>query len=206
MFLLHHLQSDQERLVRDAESYLDERLSRACGRPDGWRARPRGERRRPAGSCARGVPPAAREPGARPASTDGARADGRGRGGAGPPAGRAPSTTPTGTVSTPAPAGPALPRRACAAPTSPTPSSSPSGRRPGPETTRSSWPCPASGAPSALGLLLSVARAAGLPVAGLVDAAVAAASLGHRRRRRCLHLDLTRHRAVVTALRRRQRA
>ena len=26
MFLLHHLQSEQERLVRDAESYLDERL------------------------------------------------------------------------------------------------------------------------------------------------------------------------------------
>ena len=26
MFLLHHLQTDQERLVRDAESYLDERL------------------------------------------------------------------------------------------------------------------------------------------------------------------------------------
>ena len=26
MFLLHHLQTDQERLVRDAETYLDERL------------------------------------------------------------------------------------------------------------------------------------------------------------------------------------
>jgi biopolymer transport protein ExbB/TolQ len=29
MFLLHHLQTDQERLVRDAESYLDERLIRS---------------------------------------------------------------------------------------------------------------------------------------------------------------------------------
>jgi biopolymer transport protein ExbB/TolQ len=29
MFLLHHLQTDQERLVRDAESYLDERLLRS---------------------------------------------------------------------------------------------------------------------------------------------------------------------------------
>jgi biopolymer transport protein ExbB/TolQ len=29
MFLLHHVQTDQERLVRDAESYLDERLIRS---------------------------------------------------------------------------------------------------------------------------------------------------------------------------------
>jgi biopolymer transport protein ExbB/TolQ len=29
MFLLHHLQTDQERLVRDAESYMDERLIRS---------------------------------------------------------------------------------------------------------------------------------------------------------------------------------
>lgn len=29
MFLLHHLQTDQERLVRDAETYLDERLIRS---------------------------------------------------------------------------------------------------------------------------------------------------------------------------------
>jgi hypothetical protein len=50
-----------------------------------------------------------------------------------------------------------------------------------------------------LGLLLGVSRAAGLPVTGLVDSAVAAASLvgGHGD---LLHVDLTRHRAVVTAL------
>jgi hypothetical protein len=50
-----------------------------------------------------------------------------------------------------------------------------------------------------LGLLLGVAKAAGLRVAGLVDAAVAAASLlaDHRP---ALHVDLTRHRVVVTAL------
>lgn len=58
---------------------------------------------------------------------------------------------------------------------------------------------PGSFGPGALGLLLSVARAAGLPVAGLVDAAVAAASLGHPGER-LLHLDLTRHRAVLTEL------
>jgi biopolymer transport protein ExbB/TolQ len=29
MFLLHHVQTEQERLVRDAESYLDERLLRS---------------------------------------------------------------------------------------------------------------------------------------------------------------------------------
>jgi len=50
-----------------------------------------------------------------------------------------------------------------------------------------------------LGLLLGVARAAGLPVAGLVDAAVVAASLVGGRGS-LLHLDLTRHRCVVTAL------
>jgi hypothetical protein len=53
---------------------------------------------------------------------------------------------------------------------------------------------------AALGLLLSVARAAGLPVVGLVDAAVAAASLGHPGET-LLHLDLTRHRSVATAMR-----
>jgi hypothetical protein len=58
---------------------------------------------------------------------------------------------------------------------------------------------PGSFGPGPLGLLLSVARAAGLPVAGLVDAAVAAASLGHPGER-LLHLDLTRHRAVLTEL------
>jgi FHA domain len=51
----------------------------------------------------------------------------------------------------------------------------------------------------ALGLLLSVARAAGLPVVGLVDAAVAAAALGHSGET-LLHVDLTRHRALVTAM------
>jgi hypothetical protein len=50
-----------------------------------------------------------------------------------------------------------------------------------------------------LGLLLSVARAAGLPVVGLVDAAVAAASLGHPGDT-LVHLDLTRHRSVATAI------
>jgi hypothetical protein len=50
-----------------------------------------------------------------------------------------------------------------------------------------------------LGLLLGVARAAGLPVAGLVDAAVAAASLVGGRGA-LVHVDLTRHRCVVTAL------
>ena len=58
---------------------------------------------------------------------------------------------------------------------------------------------PGSWSASALGLLLGVARAAGLPVAGLVDAAVAAASLGHPGTS-LLHLDLTRHRSVATAM------
>ena len=49
-------------------------------------------------------------------------------------------------------------------------------------------------------LLLGVASAAGLRAAGLVDAAVAAASLVMGADA-CLHVDLTRHRAVVTALR-----
>jgi hypothetical protein len=56
-----------------------------------------------------------------------------------------------------------------------------------------SWTAPA------LALLVGVARSAGLPVAGLVDAAVAAASLGHPEPT-LLHLDLTRHRAVATAM------
>jgi len=51
----------------------------------------------------------------------------------------------------------------------------------------------------ALGLLLGVARAAGLPVVGIVDAAVAAASLGHPGET-LVHLDLTRHRSVATAI------
>jgi hypothetical protein len=52
----------------------------------------------------------------------------------------------------------------------------------------------------ALGLLLGVARAAGLPVKGLVDAAVAATTVVAARGERLLHLDLTRHRAVLTVL------
>jgi len=52
----------------------------------------------------------------------------------------------------------------------------------------------------ALGLLLSVARSAGLPIVGLVDAAVAAAA-GVVGAGELLHLDLTRHRSVLTRLR-----
>jgi hypothetical protein len=50
-----------------------------------------------------------------------------------------------------------------------------------------------------LGLLLGVAHAAGLPVAGLVDAAVAACSFAGGEGS-SLHVDLSRHRGVVTAL------
>lgn len=53
--------------------------------------------------------------------------------------------------------------------------------------------------PAALGLLLSVTRAAALDVRGLVDAAVAAACFAPRQTR-LLHVDLTRHRAVLTTL------
>ena len=49
-----------------------------------------------------------------------------------------------------------------------------------------------------LGLLLGIARACGLPVAGLVDAAVAASPQGPDSHR--LHLDLQLHRAVLTEL------
>ncbi|HEY5908265.1 MAG TPA: FHA domain-containing protein [Vicinamibacteria bacterium] len=52
---------------------------------------------------------------------------------------------------------------------------------------------------SSLGLLLGVARAAGCQVRGLVDAAVAAACFAGLHPR-FLHLDLTRHRAVLTTL------
>jgi len=51
----------------------------------------------------------------------------------------------------------------------------------------------------ALGLLLTLARKAGFPVVGIVDAAVAAAAY-FARGDELLHLDLTRHRVVVTAL------
>ncbi len=54
--------------------------------------------------------------------------------------------------------------------------------------------------PEALGLLLSVARAAGLPVKGLVDAAVAGTTAVSTHADRLVHLDLTRHRAVLTVL------
>ena len=67
-------------------------------------------------------------------------------------------------------------------------------------TTRSSWPCRDPGAASAWACCWGSPGPPGLRVAGLVDAAVAAASLvigaGP-----CLHVDLTRHRAVVTSLR-----
>jgi hypothetical protein len=50
-----------------------------------------------------------------------------------------------------------------------------------------------------LGLILGVARSAGLPVDGMVDAAVAA-SVGRPGDRPFLHLDLELHRAVLTVL------
>jgi hypothetical protein len=51
-----------------------------------------------------------------------------------------------------------------------------------------------------LGLILGVARAAGVPVRGLVDAAVAASAGGHPGEN-LLHVDMQRHRTVVTELR-----
>lgn len=51
----------------------------------------------------------------------------------------------------------------------------------------------------ALGLLLSLARSAGFPVTGLVDSAVAGAAF-FVRGEGLLHLDLTRHRSIVTTL------
>ncbi len=53
--------------------------------------------------------------------------------------------------------------------------------------------------PEQLALLLGIAGAAGIPVRGLVDLAVAAAA-DRAIRRRCLHLDLHLHRAVLTEL------
>ncbi len=50
-----------------------------------------------------------------------------------------------------------------------------------------------------LGLLLGVAAAAEIPVRGMVDLAVAAAA-DRASRRRCLHLDLHLHRAVLTEI------
>lgn len=52
-----------------------------------------------------------------------------------------------------------------------------------------------------LGLLLGIARACDIPVTGMVDAAVAAVSLGARRER-VLHLDVTLHRMVWTEVER----
>jgi hypothetical protein len=69
----------------------------------------------------------------------------------------------------------------------------------GPGITETFLAVPGFYTPAALGLLVGVARAAGLPVVGLVDAAVAAASLGHPGER-LVHLDLTRHRSVTTAM------
>ncbi len=69
----------------------------------------------------------------------------------------------------------------------------------GPEIAEVFLAVPGSWSAAALGLLVGVARAAGLPVVGLVDAAVAAASLGHPEPA-ILHLDLTRHRSVATAM------
>jgi hypothetical protein len=53
---------------------------------------------------------------------------------------------------------------------------------------------------TALGLALSLARAAGFPVVGLLDSAVAGAAF-FARAGELLHLDLTRHRSLVTTLR-----
>ena len=49
-------------------------------------------------------------------------------------------------------------------------------------------------------MLLGVAREAGLPAVGLVDAALAAAALRAGARVAVLQLELTLHRAVVTQL------
>jgi hypothetical protein len=59
---------------------------------------------------------------------------------------------------------------------------------------------PGSWSEERLALLLGIARASGLRVAGLVDAAAAAVSLVFGTDP-CLHVDLTRHRAVVSAFR-----
>ena len=69
----------------------------------------------------------------------------------------------------------------------------------GPGITEVFLAVPGSWSAPSLGLLLSVARAAGLPVVGLVDAAVAAAAL-NREAEALVHVDLTRHRSVVTAM------
>jgi hypothetical protein len=51
-----------------------------------------------------------------------------------------------------------------------------------------------------LGLILGIARAAGIPVRGLIDAAVAAASTASTAAGRLLHLDLQLHRIVLTEM------
>lgn len=59
---------------------------------------------------------------------------------------------------------------------------------------------PGSFEPEQLGLLLGICRAAGIPVAGLVDLALAAAAQGDSAHR-LLHFDLHLHRGVITELR-----
>ena len=58
---------------------------------------------------------------------------------------------------------------------------------------------PGSGSEEQLGLTLGIARACGMPVAGVVDAAVASAAAGSPQGT-LLHVDLQLHRAVVTEL------
>ena len=58
---------------------------------------------------------------------------------------------------------------------------------------------PGSFEPEQLGLVLGICRAAGIPVTGLVDLALAAA-VGSSTARRVLHFDLHLHRGVVTEL------
>jgi hypothetical protein len=53
--------------------------------------------------------------------------------------------------------------------------------------------------PAALGLLLGIARHAAIPIAGLVDSAVAATA-GLEARATVLHLDVQLHQAVLTEL------
>ncbi|MDX1388588.1 MAG: FHA domain-containing protein [Acidobacteriota bacterium] len=50
-----------------------------------------------------------------------------------------------------------------------------------------------------LGLILGIARACGVPVTGIIDAALAASTAGYPGER-LLHVDLQRHRTVTTAL------
>jgi hypothetical protein len=58
---------------------------------------------------------------------------------------------------------------------------------------------PGSQTPVQLGMILGIARSSGIPVVGMVDAAVAAASAGHPGRH-LLHVDVHLHRSVVTEI------